>query len=261
MVVRALGSERILPLGVIVLAAFLVGALLPGIVEAQATTPAVQAPAVAKVTLASLAGTWDGVAQTPDGSMPVHMVLTLADGKLTGSLEAQIGTLTITGSALTGDLLELGFDLQGSPGGLSGKIAGDKYEGSWSVGAETGPFAVARVPANGAKPAAPAAAPAVALSDAISGNWNGESNIGGPVMPFTLTLTLSGTAVTGEFASAAGKVPLTAGEWKDGALSLAFQTTAGQAVTMSGRIVDGKLTGVIDRNKGEAKGTWSAIRK
>ena len=213
MVVRALYSARLVPLGVVLLVAFVVGALVPGAAEAQgattkpptaakpaqppakpasppaakpatpeaakpaakpatpeaakpaakpaapeaakpaapvstpdAPTPAAPAPAAGKVTLASLAGTWDGVAQTPNGDMPVHMVLSYQDGKMTGSMETQMGTLTITGSTLTGDVFELGFDLQGSAGGLSGKVAGDKYEGSWSVGADSGPFALVRVP-------------------------------------------------------------------------------------------------------------------
>jgi len=103
-------------------------------------------PAAGKLTLESLAGTWDGVAQTPNGDMPVHAVLALQDGKITGTIETQMGVLTITSATLTGEVFELGFDLQGSAGGLSGKVAGEKYEGSWTVGADSGPFAMARVP-------------------------------------------------------------------------------------------------------------------
>ena len=201
MIVRAMYSARLVPLGAVLLAAFVAGALVPGAAEAQgatakpptaakpaqppakpasppaakpatpeaakpaakpaapeaakpaaavstpdAPTPAAPAPAAGIVTMASLAGTWDGVAQTPNGDMPVHMVLSYQDGKMTGSMETQMGTLTITGSTLTGDVFELGFDLQGSAGGLSGKVAGDKYEGAWSVGADSGPFALVRVP-------------------------------------------------------------------------------------------------------------------
>jgi hypothetical protein len=298
MLVRALNSARALRLG-IVLVAFAAATLQPGLVEAQTTTakpptavkpaqppakpaspptakpstpgaakpaakpdasqPAAQAPAAGKVTMASLAGTWDGIAQTPNGDMPVHMVLTHQDGKITGSIESQMGMLTITGSALTGDILELGFDLQGSSGGLSGKVDGDKYEGSWSVGAESGPFAAARIPPPGAKPAAPAAAAAVA--DPISGEWNGEANVGGQAMPFTLTLKLSGETVSGEIESATGKVPLISGAWKDKTLLLAFPYSAGEPVSMGGQIVDGKLIGVLDYNKGEMQGTWTAVKK
>jgi len=189
MFVRALNSARVNWPGILVLVAFAVWALLPGIVAAQGTAaqppvtakpaqppakpasppaakptapdaakpeepaakPEASAAAAGPLTIASLAGTWDGVAQTPDGDIPVHMVLVHQDGKLTGSMDTQLGTLTVTGSALKGDVLELGFDLQGSPGGLSGKVAGDKYEGSWSVDAQSGPFALTRVPAAGIK--------------------------------------------------------------------------------------------------------------
>jgi len=119
--------------------------------EEPAAKPDASAAGAGPLTIASLAGVWDGVAQTPNGDLPVHMVLVHQDGKLTGSMDTQMGTLTVTGSALTGDVLELGFELQGSPGVLSGKVAGDKYEGSWSVGSDSGPFALVRVPAAGIK--------------------------------------------------------------------------------------------------------------
>ncbi len=294
MLVHPWNSAWRVSLGIAVAVAFVAGALQPGVVEAQGTAakpptsvkpaqppakpasppgapvaqrpapaPAAQAAPAGNVTMASLAGTWDGVAETPNGNMTVHMVLAYQDGKMTGSMDTQMGTLAITGATLTGDVFELGFDLQGAPGGLSGKVVGDKYAGSWSVGAETGPFAVARVPAAGAIPAAPApaGAPAVAVGDPISGEWNGEANVGGQVMPFTLTVKLSGGTVTGEIESAMGKVPLTSGAWKDGSLLITFTYTDGAAVAMSGQIADGKLTGSLDHNKGETQGTWTAVKK
>ena len=209
--------------------------------------------------MASLAGIWDGVAQTPNGDMPVHMVLTHQDGKITGLMDTQMGTLTITGSALTGDVLELGFEMQGSAGGLSGKVAGDKYTGSWSVGADSGPFAVTRVPAAGAAPAAPAAA--VAVADPISGEWNGESVAGEQTVPFAMTLKLSGATVTGDVTTQGFTVPLTSGGWKDGGLLLVFAFPSGESVSMRGQLVDGKLTGVFDYNNGEIKGTCTAVKK
>jgi len=322
MVVRALNSTRVVSLGIVVLVAFLLGALVPGVVEAQAATakppttakpaqppakpssppaarpatpavvkpaapaakpvtpavakpaapaakpvapaagadaskPAAPAPAAGKVTVASLAGTWDGVAQTPNGDMPVHMVLTHQEGKITGSIDTQMGALSITGSTLTGDVLELGFDLQGSSGGLSGKVEGDKYSGSWSVGADTGPFAVTRVPVAGANLAAPAAAAA----DPISGEWSGDSIAGEQTVPFAMTLKLSGETVTGEMATQGFKVPLTSGGWKDGSLLLAFLFPSGESVSMRGQMVDGKLTGAFDYNSSEIRGTWTAVKK
>ncbi len=61
--------------------------------------------------------------------------------------------------------------------------------------------------------------------------------------------------------SATGKVPLTSGSWKDGALQLAFPYTGGEPVVMGATIQDGKLVGVVDYNRGEASGTWTAAKK
>jgi hypothetical protein len=285
---RALKSARVVALGVVVAVAIGAGLLFPGVAEAQGTAvkptaaakpaqpparPAAApaaAPAVPVVTpppgavspqqtIAAAAGTWDGVAQTPNGDMAVRMVLVHQGGKLTGAMDTPLGALTVTGSTLTADVLELGFELQGSPGVLSGKLSGDKYEGSWSTGSDSGPFALVRTPAGGARPGAPAPA---AVADPISGEWSGETSVGGLVMPFTLIVKLSGETVAGEIVSGAGdRVPLTTGAWKDATLQITFPYTGGEPVAMRGQIVEGKLTGVVDYNRSEMQGTWSAIKK
>ncbi|MEI6666828.1 MAG: hypothetical protein WCP29_01630 [Acidobacteriota bacterium] len=289
MVVRPLIPVRVVLLGVVALTAFVTGALGPEVAAAQTTpakptvaakpTPVPSKPAAApvpaavvpkaevapraaaaattaKTSLAALAGAWDGIATTPGGDMPIHVVLAYQGGTLTGAIESQLGTIGVTGAALSGEALELGIDMQGASGSLSGKIAGDKYEGLWSVNGETGPFAVTRVAGGSAKPAGPAAS-----ADPISGDWSGDVSIGGQIMAFTLTLTLKGEAVAGDISSAAGTVPLTSGRWRDGMLELVFPYMSGEAVSMAGKIADGKLTGTVDYNKGEMQGTWAAVKK
>jgi len=56
-------------------------------------------------------------------------------------------------------------------------------------------------------------------------------------------------------------VGFTSGSWKDGALQLGFPYTGGEPVAMGARLQDGKLVGVVDYNKSEATGTWTAARK
>jgi hypothetical protein len=101
----------------------------------------------------------------------------------------------------------------------------------------------------------------VPAGDPISGEWVGEVMIGGEAMPFSMVLRLSGDTVTGEITSSMGKTPLASGGWKDGTLLLAFPYVGGEPVSMGGQVQDGKLAGVIDYNRGEATGTWSASRK
>ena len=80
-------------------------------------------------------------------------------------------------------------------------------------------------------------------------------------MPFSMELRVSGDTVAGEMISGAGKVPLTSGSWKDGALQLGFPYTGGEPVTMGAKLQDGKLVGVVDYNRGEATGTWTASQE
>jgi hypothetical protein len=98
-------------------------------------------------------------------------------------------------------------------------------------------------------------------ADPITGEWNGEAVVPGQPMPITLYLKLEGETVTGEIMSAIGKVPLTSGSWKDGALAITFPYAGGEPVSMAGKIVEGKLVGVFDYNGGEIQGTWTASRK
>jgi hypothetical protein len=101
----------------------------------------------------------------------------------------------------------------------------------------------------------------VQASNPIAGEWSGEAAVPGQPMAITLYLKLEGETVTGEIMSAAGKVPLTSGSWKDGALAITFPYADGGLVAMSAKIEDGKLVGVFDYNGGEIQGTWTAARK
>jgi hypothetical protein len=80
-------------------------------------------------------------------------------------------------------------------------------------------------------------------------------------MPFSMDLRVTGGTVAGEMISAMGKVPLTSGSWKDGALQLAFPYSGGEPVVMGAAIQAGKLVGLVDYNRGEASGTWTAAKK
>jgi len=219
-------------------------------------------PAAPASKLDALAGNWDGAAQTANGELPIRVTLVIKDGKIGGAIESQMGVAPVTAGALNGEVLELGFDLQGAAGSLTGKVAGDRIEGSWSVSADSGGFVVTRNPPSGA--AAPAGTPdaSVAAADPISGEWEGAVDIGGQSMPFTLSLKVKGDVVTGEIGgSAAGNTPLSSGSWKDGTLSISFPYGGGEPVAMGGKIVDGKLAGVVNYNGGEMQGVFTATKK
>ena len=220
----------------------LVALARPGVAAARPAQP---------VTLESFAGAWEGAAQTPDGDVSLRSDFKVVDGKLTGSIESSMGPIPVAAAALTGDKLMLTIELQGSQGTLACALKGSRIEGVWELGGNGGTFWLAR----------PGAAGGGIAGDPISGTWAGEVDIAGGTMPFSMDLRLSGETVSGEMISAAGKVPLTSGSWKDGALQIAFPYTAGEPVSMAAKIQEGKLAGVVDYNKGEATGTWTAVRK
>jgi len=213
-----------------------------------------QAPAAPK--LESLAGVWEGSAQTPNGDLSLRGELTFVDGKLGGAIESSMGRIQITGASFTDDKLTMSIEFQGAPGALGGKVQGSRIEGVWEVSGQTGPFWLARPGSAGA-----AASGVAQGGDPISGEWVGEVMIGGEAMPFSMVLRLSGETVTGEITASMGKTPLASGGWKDGTLLLAFPYVGGEPVSMGAQLQDGKLAGVVDYNRGEATGTWSASKK
>jgi hypothetical protein len=203
------------------------------------------------VTLESYAGAWEGTAQTPNGDVSLRSTFKIQDGKLVGVIESSMGPIPVVASTFADGKLTMTIEIQGGSGTLGCRLQGDRIEGVWEVGGNSGPFSLAR----------PGAGIGASAGDPISGTWVGEVDIAGQIMPFSMELRLSGEAVTGEMISAAGKVPLASGSWKDGALQLGFPYTAGEPVAMGAKRQDGKLVGVVDYNKGEATGTWTAVRK
>ena len=225
-----------------VVAALMTAVALPGSAATQAAQP---------TTIESFAGAWEGSAQTPNGEVSLRAVFKVQDGTLGGTIESSMGLITVVTSAFADGTLTLTVDLQGGAATLGLKLQGTRIAGIWEVGSDTGPFWLAR----------PGAGQAVDAGDPVSGTWAGEVEIAGQVMPFSMELRVSGGTVAGEMISAAGKVPLTGGSWKDGALQLAFPYTGGEPVAMGAKLQDGKLVGVVDYNGGEATGTWSAAKK
>ena len=214
----------------------------PGVAAAQPAQP---------VTLESYAGAWEGAAQTPNGEVSLRATFTIQDGKLGGTIESSMGAIPVVASVFADGKLTMSIQVQGASGTLGFKLQGNRIEGVWEVGSDSGPFWLAR----------PGTGNVGNAGDPISGTWAGDVDIAGQIMPFSMELRLSGETVTGEMTSAAGKVPLASGSWKDGALQLGFPYTAGEPVSMGAKLQDGRLVGVVDYNRGEATGTWAAARK
>lgn len=206
--------------------------------------------------LEDLAGSWQGVSKGTNGETPVKVELTVSAGKLGGNISAPSIVVAVTDGKVEGDVVKLALDAGGMTGTMSGKLtAAGTLEGTWEISSESGTIVLTKAGA-----AATTAAPATGAA-ALAGEWSGEAMVQGQSMPITLVFKVDGDTVTGEIGSAMGKTPFTAASYKDGVLSFSFPYAGGEPVTMGGKIVDGKLTGVFDYNAGEAQGTWSAVKK
>jgi hypothetical protein len=197
-----------------------------------------------------LAGIWEGAAQGTSGDISLHAEFTVQDGKLVGFMDSSMGRVQIVSVGIVDDQINITFDIGGMTGVMGAKLVDKRIEGLWEVSGGNGSFRLAR-PAAAAAPAA----------DPISGEWAGEVVTPGQTMAFSMTLKLNGETVTGDMMAPAGTVPLASGNWKDGTLLIAFPYVGGEPITMTAQLQDGKLSGVLDYNKGEMAGTWTASRK
>jgi len=228
-----------------------VGLVMAVVVVLAAAVPGLSLAQAPPVTLESLAGPWEGTAQTPEGEAALKAVFAVADGKLGGTIESSMGPIGISSSSLADGKLTIGIEYQGSAGTLSGTVRDSSIDGVWEVAGASGTFVLRR----------PGGGGGAAAAGTVSGAWEGEASVAGQVTPFVLTLRVTGETVTGEISSAAGATPLTSGSWKDGTLRVAFPYAAGEPVALSGELKEGKLSGVVDYNGGEASGTFTAARK
>ncbi|MGE5361022.1 MAG: hypothetical protein ACM3NQ_18545 [Bacteroidales bacterium] len=213
----------------------------------------------------ALVGKYEGSASGPDGSaITLKVELRLDKGALVGVGDSSEGAFTITGVTITGDKIVMAMDFSGTAGTLSGVVKGERVDGTWVLGEMSGSYtltkAAAAAPAPAATPEAAAPAkPAANAADPISGQWDGITGQGDQTVGFVLQLKLEGDKVTGSISSDQGGAQVSAGSWKEGALTVAFDFN-GMTATMVGAIKEGKLVGTLDIG-GQMQMPWAAVKK
>jgi hypothetical protein len=113
-------------------------------VIAVAIASLVAAPAAAAA--AAALGTWDVLAQTPDGPMPSVMTLTKVEGKLRVEIELGGVKRSVSDETLEADLLKLKVEYEGTVYSIQGRIAKDAMEGTWEGGGNSGTLSAKKRP-------------------------------------------------------------------------------------------------------------------
>ena len=230
---------------------FVAGLLVIGAAAAQAAPQQAAASGSSALTLASLAGKYEGSAMSPDGPESFVADLKVDGGVVTGVITTTVRVITVKGGHVSGDRINLSVDLQGMPGSITGALKEGTFVGQWVFGEDSGSFTMKRTGATG-----PAAG-----SDQLTGAWDAVLDMGGNQMPFSLSLKIDGQKVSGQVGSAErGMTPLE-GTWVNGTLDFAFTMADGMRISMSATFADDKLTGTMKLGDGQMTGGWAASRR
>ena len=195
----------------------------------------------------AVSGKYEGTGKTAGAAdVPVLLELKSDGGKVTGTLSKGQTPIAISEGTLVDGKLSLKFGDGGKDGVLLAKIDGDKLTGEWTAGSQKSTVELKRVVASGGVVS-------------LAGQWDAVADANGQSFPFVLNLKVDGESVTGTSTSQLGEAQIKTGSWKDGRLSIVVEGGSG-SVTITGTIVDGKLSGDFDY-AGQLNGKWSAVKK
>jgi hypothetical protein len=91
-------------------------------------------------------GTWDMVAATPQGDMPAVLTLTEADGALKADLELHGSKRSVSDPKFAEGVLTLRVLYEGTYYDVKARIDGEKMDGTWAGGGESGTLKAKRRP-------------------------------------------------------------------------------------------------------------------
>jgi hypothetical protein len=203
----------------------------------------------------TLSGKYEGTAKGA-GSDDLQITLELKNegGKVSGQLTNGATTIAVTDGSLKDGKLSLKLGEAAKDGLLTAKVDGDKLTGDWVSGSQKRTLELKK-----ASGGAVAATTTAATSVNLNGTWEAVADANGQPFPFVLALKVEGEKVSGTSSSQLGETNISTGTWKDGRLSFQLESASG-LVTMSGTVIDGKLSGEFDF-AGQLQGKWVAVKK
>ena len=203
----------------------------------------------------TLSGKYEGTAKGA-GAADLQITLELKNegGKVSGQLTNGTTTLVVTDGSLVDGKLSLKLGEAAKDGSLTAKVDGDKLTGDWVSGSQKRTIELKKASGGAASTTATAATPVN-----LNGTWEAVADANGQPFPFVLTLKVDGEKVSGTSSSQLGETNISTGTWKEGRLSFQLESASG-VVTMSGTVIDGKLSGEFDF-AGQLQGKWVAVKK
>jgi len=203
----------------------------------------------------TLSGKYEGTAKV-SGSADLQIILELKNegGKVSGQLTNGATTTAVTDGSFMDGKLSLKLGEAAKDGSLTAKVEGDKLTGDWVSGSQKRTIELKKASSVAAVASAPAA-----TTVNLNGTWEAVADANGQPFPFVLTLKVEGEKVSGTSSSQLGETNISTGTWKDGRLSFQLESASG-VVTMSGTVIDGKLSGEFDFAS-QLQGKWVAVKK
>lgn len=117
------------------------GRVASGVVLALVVAAAAAGAQTAQVlTPKDLVGVWEGSAQTPNGDVTLKVEFAIRDEKLAATIESSMGPMPVRSVALTDDGIVMEIEVMESSASLAAKVTGKRMEGTWTRGADSGPF-------------------------------------------------------------------------------------------------------------------------
>jgi hypothetical protein len=85
-------------------------------------------------------GTWDAVATTPDGNLPVVLTVEIVEGQPKCEVEVGAAKQTVTGEKLEGNVLTMKVGYESGVYDVLAKFDGDSLDGTWQGSGYSGAF-------------------------------------------------------------------------------------------------------------------------
>ena len=116
--------------------------------EAERDAFAAMFPIAVDTTLdpADVVGTWDAVAETPEGDMPAVLTIAKEDGALAATMDIGGMERQVTDVVLEGHTLEMTVMYDGVPYDVELEVDGDSMTGTYTGSMASGPLTATRQP-------------------------------------------------------------------------------------------------------------------